>query len=591
MSISLMKRVAVYITLMFFTFGQISGCLTVPAVPSSWKSLIEDGTTSFKGETSRAVYDNSLSGKRIFERFSGGPVAMGYNTSEFQGLYQRFAAAKKEVAAAGDGITRSQFLELSTATADLLSYMDVVEALQSRGVPVKTQGANLDAYTVAPGEKISLFVDGFCLDKKLPAAPGGEPFRLEPVTQFISPELLSTYQSVIDQHQAKPVRSGVPSYRADTDTQSLMWALRGMKTGELDRRMLNAMPERQKAILRGSDPEAYSKMMADAKVKEVIRGLNDAFEQSVIGQGYSALQGMSNGNPEAFLTDPSVMADPARLDSAMAGWQERQRANSRNHVPSPYSSPYTMLQSGVAARAVGTDFLRTGVEVVNMGSEPFVFKPTDYVMNSRSQSQAVAPGRWIQTDADRVAYDGGGNSDDVTAMIAKDFLELTAMRSLDSLAPTGNLGKMISGMGDLFSSKAVRNLLLAAPVVGNVINLGMLMTGKNLDGSDMGATDYIMAGLGVLPVAGNVTRLLRPAGAKVFAKELSTVDRFFDRYDKPLLVADVLTTNSGDYLIEHATGPSWMREATQQATSQVGAAINSSMPQTANYMKSQGLAL
>lgn len=588
---SLLKRGVAYATALTFLCGQISGCLTVPAVPSEWKSLIDDSTTSFKGIPPAGTYQNSLAGKAVFDQLVNGPIGMGYNTSDFQTLYSSFTAAKRTIEATDGNFTQSQFLDLSQSTARLLSYVDTVEGLSPKKARMSLAAPNLDAYTILPGEKLTFDIDGFCLDKELNAAPAGELFRLESVADFIDPQMLPTYHSIIQQHQERGVRGSLQSYRADPDTQTLMWALRGMKTGQLDQKMLKAMPDRQKDLLRGSDPAAYSKLMSQAQTKEVIRGLNEAWDKSMFGQGYAALKDLAGGNPDNFLSNPSVMGDSGQLASAMEQWQARQQISGRQHVASPHSSPYTLLDEGVAARAVGTNQLRTNVEVVNMSGAPFKFEPAAYVFNSRSQSQAVAPGRWNPTGATQVAHDAGGDSEDVAAMLKQDFAELASMKGLDTLAPKGALGKALTGMGDLFKSKLVGNLLQSAPIVGNMINLGMLMTGKNLDGSDMSATDYIMAGIGVIPVAGNVAKLLRPAGAKIFAKELGAIDRFYERYDKPLLAADLLTTDTAEYMIGQASAPSWMTEATQQATAKVGGAIKAQMPQTAQYMHSQGIVL
>ncbi|MEK2631436.1 hypothetical protein AAAC13_00890 [Pseudomonas aeruginosa] len=177
-------------------------------------------------------------------------------------------------------------------------------------------------------------------------------------------------------------------------------------------------------------------------------------------------------------------------------------------------------------------------------------------------------------------------------MLINDIAELGTMKSLDALAPHGELGKLAGTMAKrFFSSGVVNTLLQSAPVVGNIINLGMLLTGKNLDGSDMSPTDYIMAGIGVVPVAGNISKILRPAGTKIFAKELAQIDAFYKNNEGVLAAADILTTDTAEYAMDQIPMPDWLSSSSSTAAQQVLRDAQLMMPKTSNYMAQSGIAL
>ncbi|MEK2631272.1 hypothetical protein AAAC12_36430 [Pseudomonas aeruginosa] len=107
----------------------------------------------------------------------------------------------------------------------------------------------------------------------------------------------------------------------------------------------------------------------------------------------------------------------------------------------------------------------------------------------------------------------------------------------------------------------------------------------------MSTTDYIMAGIGVVPVAGNISKILRPAGTKIFAKELAQIDAFYKNNEGVLAAADILTTDTAEYAMDQIPMPDWLSSSSSTAAQQVLRDAQLMMPKTSNYMAQSGIAL
>jgi len=593
-----LKRIAAGLTLVSFIGTQITGCLTLPQMQSS----ITDGMNSLglrassdKGAMSTEMEFSSRSAAALFQRGTQRPETIGYTTSTYQALNSRFIAAKDVLKRKGINHTQAEFLELSSSLSDLLLYVDRIETMKAK--PAQALGTykpNAAAYTVQPGQQLSVDLQGFCLHEEFPAPLAGEQFQLEPIKNYFKPEMLNTYDQLIQDHQ----RSGKSALK-HPELQALLWTMRGLKTGTADQKTLSSLSPQQRSMLAKADPAGLASLEAKSQLKASMQNvLGDLTASNVPGiSAYTrALSGTPSGQraltPADMIRDPGLLANPTKLAGAMDAWLNAQKGNAGKVPVSPYATPYTLLDDGVAARTTGTGPLGAHVDILNTTGKPFTFSPLAYALNSRAETQGIAPGNWTASGStSQVKLQQSSKDANIRDTLIKDISQMGTLRALESLAPEAKLGNAAGAIAKrFFSSKTVHALLQSAPVVGNIINLGMLITGKNLDGSDMSTSDYVMAGIGVVPVAGNIAKLLRPAGTKIFAKELASIDNFYRKNDGVLTAADILSSDSAEYAMQQIPTPDWLSDTSSTAAEQVLADSQLMMPQTRNYIATNGLA-
>ncbi|HDQ4682977.1 TPA: hypothetical protein P9F53_005608 [Pseudomonas aeruginosa] len=596
------KRAISKITLLAFLTSTLSACSSLPGVQGltdSLSGILPNGHAD-KGSMTEADSQNASAAAAVFRSVQNGPETIGYTTTQFDQLQSRFREAKSRAASEGAALSRNSFLALSSSLTKLLQYVDRVEAAKGAVRSTPPQRSNAASYLVQPGQQLTLNMEGFCLHEELPAPLQGEKFRMEPISGYFKPEMLGTYHHLIQGHQ----KSGKSSLK-DPQLQTLLWAMRGLKTGTADAQVLNALSPQQKAMVAQADPTGLALLQAQAQAKQSIKGalsnLSGAAGSALKQLNVPAISQLaptaapsasSLTTPSGMIRSPELLANPNQLNAAMDAWLGSQ-AHAPREAPSPYATEFTLLAPDVAARAVGTGPLQGRVEVLNLSGKAFNFQPSAYALNSRSATQGVAPGNWSSTGStNQVKLQESSKDSSIRDMLINDIAELGTMKSLDALAPHGELGKLAGTMAkQLFSSGVVNTLLQSAPVVGNIINLGMLLTGKNLDGSDMSTTDYIMAGIGVVPVAGNISKILRPAGTKIFAKELAQIDAFYKNNEGVLAAADILTTDTAEYAMDQIPMPDWLSSSSSTAAQQVLRDAQLMMPKTSNYMAQSGIAL
>ncbi|MEN1451424.1 hypothetical protein, partial [Pseudomonas aeruginosa] len=66
-------------------------------------------------------------------------------------------------------------------------------------------------------------------------------------------------------------KSGKSSLK-DPQLQTLLWTMRGLKTGTADAQVLNALSPQQKAMVAQADPTGLAFLQAQAQAKQSIKG-------------------------------------------------------------------------------------------------------------------------------------------------------------------------------------------------------------------------------------------------------------------------------------------------------------------------------
>lgn len=203
-------------------------------------------------------------------------------------------------------------------------------------------------------------------------------------------------------------------------------------------------------------------------------------------------------------------------------------------VPTSDGRDFTMVNDHVAVQAVATGRLEPEICIVNAGTEPFIFDPTRFVLESARDTQRVSlPSRPMQGKFEPSTVDIGVNPDvdRVATRFFKDaglFLLDTVLRGAVGMREmvTKNGRKMIStpvgakwspiqvarGIGgeifrsiDGLKTDLVRPFIRHGsdylPIVGNIMSLYEMVAGHHLLERDNPSSmpERALAGIGVIP--------------------------------------------------------------------------------------------
>ncbi|WAT32155.1 hypothetical protein [Pseudomonas sp. GXZC] len=581
---------------------QLAGCAAPGQLPSGFGGVFSKTEHAYKGQMSAQDQASSRAARSIFTSTSTGVI--GYAQPEYQRRLARFHSARDVIKATGNQYSQEQFVEFSSALTDLLSYVDQIEAGVSTRKTAVSQQRIQASYQIQPGQTVTLNFNGYCM-KAGPDRPYlGEGMQLIGVNDVWSPAYAGVYRKVMQQGRlGEPTPTRV--YRGDqADKQVALWALQGLNDGELNPKVASSMTAKQRQVL-------YSAGLSPVELEAKIQSANylntsqPALTGLLSGQGLNGLisgavksagLGSGFGNGEVakaarslqqfvdipkLLTSPQVLSDPAALAAGLSNWagapSERTLVENADAL-----SQYSLLAPGVAAQTISSGQLSGQFKVTNHSSSAFNLRPAEYIANARSDTQPVGLANWALSDtapAARVEHTG---SDDAIKNALKGDLEKLAMDKSFAAFTNPNPAFMAFAKS-VFKSKLTQDLVTSLPVVGNIVSMGMLLSGKNLDGSEMNNYDYASAAIGMVPVVGNVAKALG-GSAKIAAQEIAHLGTRFPAgsLDAIDLGLNVIGSNTAEAVSDGT--PGWL---SREFDAVAGKAI-SYLPKTSQAVAARG---
>lgn len=514
---------------------QLVGCTNVGSVKQStyalargdWKSVVgtdEHSPEYHKGPLKPEQRAKAEVASSIHRATASGVV--GYSQPEYQRRLADFRQAKSAYQAAGSQVSEAQFLALSSSLRDLLLYVDLVES----GSP-KVAGRSSakpeasSAYVIPPGAYAEFSFNGFCVRPSLRKASPGEAMQLLPDDQMWGdylPQYRNLMASKADLPPSDLSRSNSNPYgqAGMADYQVAVWALRGIDdNGMMSPHTAAALSPAHKQMLlsAGTPSSAIEASQVTGKLYgEALSAIGDIAGRAMLGvpgatSGIDASQVRAGMNavralgltPDEMLVNPSVLNNPAALGRSLEQWVLDDEPGVALAGAADLDQ-YSVIAPAVSARTVSEGKLSGSFRITNLSGEAFTFDPDRYIANSRSAtSQPAALARTGMTEMGP-AYKVDKSTKGLPAGLVDDLMDLAGDKLLGSL--TGDKA-FLADIGGLFKSKAVQGVLGSIPVVGNILSLGTLIAGVNLDGTPMDSLDYAQAAIGVLPVVGNLGRL------------------------------------------------------------------------------------
>ena len=378
---------------------------------------------------------------------------------------------------------------LALATAKMLRLMDMGydqldNAKQGRATATRTQ-VNGTVVTVPPRSTVEFSQRGYCLDVSLPAPSSREKFVLRKVDQLIPEPLLPVYRGLYAlAKEDRDVRRTM---------QYLVWALReagtqGKHAKAVSKRHLDMMarayPDGDRVFMQYHMQELEK---TANPLGDVLRALTTVKNRR--GQEFNLIDGFRN----AESNDPQHAQGLA--DNTL---NEVTNGTVPGAIPED-DSDYTMLAPGIAAQTVGKTLLTPSITITNTTDRPFEFDTKDYYAESQRQTQRV----------------GLGAPDSVSERPrmgpSKEFLDqfkADGIRSVRDLI-LDNLHRQVQDLllGRTFAGKVINKslapMLSAVPILGNLLSLSNLITGKDwATGEPLGCVAQGLAAIGTIPGAG-----------------------------------------------------------------------------------------
>lgn len=451
---------------------------------------------------------------------------VGYSQPEYQRRLANFRQAKAAYQSAGNQVSEAQFLALSSTLRDVLLYVDLVES----GAPkvlgrasAKPEAAS--AYAIPPGAYAEFSFNGFCVRPSLRKASPGEAMQLLPDDQMWGDYLPQYRKLMASTPDLPPVAvgklGGNPYSQAGmADHQIAIWALRGIdESGIMSPHTASSLsPVHKQMLLAAGTPQSALQFsqVAGQLYGEALSSIGDIASRAMSGgaggavgvnssqvrAGVNAVRAMGL-SPDELLVNPAVLNSPQVLSKNLEQWV----LDDEPGVPvagQDALDQYSVIAPAVSARTVSEGKLSGSFRITNLSGESFNFVPDRFIANSRSAtSQPAALARTGMTKMGP-AYTVDKSAKGIPADLMADLMDLAGDKLLGAL--TGDKA-FLADIGGLFKSKALQNVLGAIPVLGNVLSLGTLIAGVNLDGTPMDSMDYAQAAVGVIPLVGNLGRL------------------------------------------------------------------------------------
>lgn len=458
------------------------------------KLLIEDRTSPNSGAKPFPLTQEDLAASREAKAIFSGPMFGSTGSSSADSLRASYAQWKSAFNpyAGTKRIALEAATPLALATTQLMRELELgyrtVEAKknnrpsgqQTRQTSIKAT-VNGTVITVPPRSKVQFTQRGYCLDASLPAPGKGEKFILRPMSKLMPQELTPLYSGLND--LAKRDR------RVQRSMQYLVWALREAGT-------------------KGKHATAISRNHLEMMAQAYPNGdqLFLQYHQQKLGENSNILGDLVRNlvkvkvdGKTLNLGDLYRMAeanDPARTqEMADRTMDDVMNRSIPGEIPND-DSDYSMVAPGVAAHAVGRSQLTPTITVANSTDQPFEFDTKNYFAETQRQAQRVGLGA-----PDSIASDGFG--DDRSHLTEMEQFSLDLQRQLRDLM-LENVHRIVqNALLNPMNSKFVGTALNAAPVIGNLLQLHNLVTGRDwMTGEPLGCVAQGLAAIGTIPGAG-----------------------------------------------------------------------------------------
>lgn len=252
---------------------------------------------------------------------------------------------------------------------------EIFERLNTpQGKPQRKLLQGTGSYTLPPGEVLTFDVRGQCLDHQFSAPSQNEPLAFRPMTQYIDPDLRELYVRVL--------RSSGSAKAKNVDVQKIIWAMRTPASAS----WTEGLSSREREYLNSVMPGGASLLQRAQRSPGYLSGDS--------GSGGGNGGGNGGGGADALLGAllPQLARQLPFNVQQHSNELMRQLQNRRAQKPMPDSSRrYSMLTtSGVAGTGFSLGGLLVRGSIANDSPQPFHFDPTQWVMESARDVQAVA---------------------------------------------------------------------------------------------------------------------------------------------------------------------------------------------------------
>ncbi len=300
--------------------------------------------------------------------------------------------------------------------------------------PDGTTGIDGTVVDLAPGQKATVQLKGFCLDRGTPAPRSGECLQLVRASRLVPEELLPLYRALL-RYRAE----GHPE--SSSLIQNLLWGIRHAKDVHPHLTRLNAQ---QRALLDAAMPggaDLFQRYLDKIQARKLVRDQGRALFIA-LAKAIETTLGERMPEPRS---DGFAPTETERL----LGQLTRLPVEGTPHEGSEYSMPLP----GVAVKAVGVASLSpVRLEIINTTSADVSFDTSEFVGQSVRVTQRVAL--------------GGPN--DSGAGVAQRLVEVLRLLELE---PLKNMQALLQRTLDAYGNRAdATNLDRAAIEVATLLN-------------------------------------------------------------------------------------------------------------------------
>lgn len=438
-------------------------------------------------------------------------------------------------------------ISLRDAAIHKVEYRRRYEANASQNEQIRVL-RNVDSVQILPRQTAVVVMKAYCADKTLPAFGAGDLLTLRHIESFVKDERFGKQQIDLLRFAAKN-----PGVIRTTDLQFILWALQGYSK--------NGSPYMTKALMRRPDllsvletasPGATAALASAVQTAEFERFFASALES--VAAPLRSLMGT--------VQTIEALADPQRAGNIIE--QEIQRAialgqtSERGNLSS--IAAYSTLRPGVYAHAEGISSLKARATITNISSDPFEFVPYEWVAETKTERQR---GNFTHAEYAEVGTHGSALKEDGSEAfaIAKAGLEKLSEKGFG--APEARPGTqlfdrfgntmrsihewVLREYGELLPGGSIA-LKLAADIAGFVPIIGNIKSAYDFFfDEDLTPHERLMAGLGAIPVAGNIARAAGSADniGKIVGKIIEGA-QVAAKVTEPLRAIDDVTTLLGD---------------------------------------------
>lgn len=229
---------------------------------------------------------------------------------------------------------------------------------------------------VPPGTRVTLRLNGACMDDELPAPEVGEKLTLRPSSDYIAEPLQPVYGGLSEMYGRGEINK--------KDFQHLTWAIRNVDTPESVH--IQKLETRHIEQLNRAAPGGHHTLISTHQ-RSTMNPLNDLGSElgNLLNDSFQVnLNGQRMGLMELFEQGGSERAVDALLGDIM-----QRPVTGSGRIPDD-NSHLTMLGDSVAAMTTAHDRLDPEITLINAGMTPFVFNPANYIAESRRDTQRVA---------------------------------------------------------------------------------------------------------------------------------------------------------------------------------------------------------